>query len=108
MDVKDGVNFSTLKPTLKMAAKCCERIFKDKGYAFTVTSTGEGIHKKGSLHYCGLAFDCRTRHITGTALPFIYQAVVEYLRNIDWRFQVINDTSVDNPHFHIEFDRRMK
>ena len=100
--VKDGVVLSGLNPTIKMALYNISYIYQEYGYEMVVTSAREGVHKKGSLHYQGLAADIRTRHIDSNDLGDIVKDIEKYLTAIDKRFQIV----LEDTHLHIEFDRR--
>ena len=101
IETKKGVNYHVLKASLKMAAEICRSVYENKGYSFKITSTVEGVHKKGSLHYLGLAFDCRTRHISKDALPDIVEDIKRRLDFIDENFQVVTEKT----HIHIEYHK---
>ena len=104
MNIKEGVTIRRLKATLIVAANICKNAYYEHGYDFTITSTDEGVHKKGSLHYFGLAFDCRTHHLSKMALENITKTIIHRLNLVDERFQLV----VEEDHLHIEYDRRRK
>lgn len=99
---KQGVSLKNLNASIYVALFICNKIFEQHGYKMVVTSTKEGIHKHGSLHYQGLAVDLRTRHLDDNVIPLITEEIEKNLKIIDVRFQTI----LESTHIHIEFDRR--
>lgn len=99
---KEGVSLRNLNCSMYVALFVCNSIFDQYGYKMVVTSTKEGIHKQGSLHYQGLAVDLRTRHVDDNVLEKIVEEIKNQLTIVDIRFQTILELT----HIHIEFDRR--
>ncbi len=85
-----------------MAAAVCKDVYEKHFYQFTITSTTDGIHKRGSLHYFGLAFDIRIRHLTQDGVELVVKEITERLKKIDDRFQIL----LEDDHIHVERDRR--
>ena len=67
-----------------------------------VTSGMDGKHKDGSLHYQGLAFDFRTKHMADQ----LKDKLIEDLRNrLTSDFDILlEDRGGENEHLHVEFD----
>lgn len=61
----------------------------------TITSTRNGDHMDGSLHYSGDAADIR---IHGWSSPTAFHAAIR--RRLDKRYDVVLETD----HIHVEFD----
>lgn len=101
---KSTANKGVLEPVMMLALSRIERTYNDYGYACVVTSTDDSFHRVGSLHYCGLAVDIRTKNIQEDLKPVIADEVREKLTGLDTRFQVI----LEKEHLHVEFDRRTK
>ena len=100
-DYKDGVP-AIKEPLMKLAAFRIAAIYAIYGLRLTITSTTDGKHMEGSLHYCGLAIDIRTRNIPKEQFPPLFQDVLNALKQCSDCFQVIKKET----HIHIEFDRR--
>jgi len=103
MRIKKGVDFNGIQPETVMAMLVCETALDDMGHPFTATSILDGVHKPGSKHYAGLAFDIRTwADGSGTQLSnHIKQEMAARLRDIlgpKW------DVVVEDTHIHVEFD----
>ena len=103
---KSGVKFNELEPAAKLAAYKVRDIYEEYDYSLVITSTNTDSqkHKNGSLHYLGLAFDCRTRDINKTHINSVIRDIKKRLNTLDKRYQVV----VHETHIHIEFDRRIK
>ena len=63
MRCKDGVNVNYLRPELFQLFPVVEQVFWAFSKVPIITSTHDGSHMKGSLHYSDLAFDLRVRHL---------------------------------------------
>ena len=103
MRYKEGVSRKSLQPTMSLAVneinKCFEKIDKE----FVITSTYDGKHKKGSLHYIGLAIDFRNRHLSDKEQSELMACIRSnpVFKN-DKRFQFLPKKT----HIHVEYDRR--
>ena len=82
----------------------CEKIYNKYGYPLIVTSTTDGIHSIGSLHYRGLGLDIRTRHLPIDLLEVIHTKIKLRLASLSTSFQVI----LESTHIHIEFDQKVQ
>jgi len=94
MLLKSGVDISRLnreiRRQLPVMAQALEELTMDE---LIITSTYEGDHGEGSLHYCNDALDIRR--------PPAPDAVVKRLkRGLGKDFDVI----LENNHIHIEYD----
>lgn len=99
---KKGVDRLPLQPVMHMALSRVEEIYNGYGYSAVVTSTNDGKHMEGSLHYVGLAADFRIKHIEEALVSEIFEKIVDLLTSISPCFQCILETT----HIHVEFDRR--
>lgn len=62
MLLKAGVDISRLKPPIRRKLSTIQRIvIKHTGEELIITSTYEGNHVPGSLHYINMAIDIRSR-----------------------------------------------
>ena len=72
-------------------------VYRDFGEAAVITSGTDGRHMEGSLHYCGNAFDFRTRHVQ----PDDRMALATTLSAaLGEEFDVV----LESDHIHVEFD----
>jgi hypothetical protein len=101
---KEGVELTGLSEHMWVALHQVHCIFMQNDLeSVTVTSTLDGEHKPGSLHYLGNAIDIRTRDIHADTIQRVYYVIKKILKQIDKRYQtVLHDT-----HLHIEYDRRI-
>jgi len=94
MLIKAGVDISRLDRRTRRALNMVNRCFEIEGEELIVTSTFEGNHSAGSLHYANQAFDIR--------LP-VYNpitAVHELKDALGDDFDVVGE----GDHIHIEYD----
>lgn len=95
--VKKGVVLHGLDAKMHAAIHKAGRIWMRHGKMLVVTSGLDGRHKKGSLHYAGLAVDLRSRYF----VPSIRKKVTRELqRSLGGEFQVIREKH----HIHVEYD----
>lgn len=94
MLVKLGVSIERLKRPARRALPKVEHIFVNHGEEAVITSTFEGDHSPGSLHYTDLAFDVRK--------PKKHKAVIgqEIKIKLGKSYDVVPETN----HYHIEYD----
>ena len=94
MLIKAGVDISRLKREIRRALPKIEKVYKSYGYQLIITSTYEGNHGAGSLHYADDAVDTR--------------GVKEFLGNVvnDLREGLGSDYDVvsEADHIHVEYD----
>ena len=94
MLIKAGVDISRLRPEIrKKLTVLCYVLKKYGDMELVITSTYEGNHSPGSLHYANLAIDIRKP--IGNAL--IRDKIAEHLGD---DFDVISEKD----HIHIEYD----
>lgn len=106
MKFKVGVSLKDLQPQMLVAILLAEQILSEicgPTVPLVVTSVNDGIHKDGSYHYKGRAFDIRTRH-TGMARTF-EQALKKELGHLGFDV-VLEDFGGENEHIHVELDFR--
>lgn len=103
IECKEGVTLDGLDPIMLLALFQIKRFLDYAKIPLVVTSTTEGAHMEGSLHYVGLAIDIRHRFIPSFQRAGIANDLRTFLRSLDRRFQVI----LEDSHIHIEFDRRV-
>ena len=74
--------------------------YRTLGHECWITSAAEGTHKKGSLHYLGLALDFRTRDMTKAEKTALVGLVIEALTE---EFDVV----LEKTHLHIEYHPKL-
>lgn len=67
------------------------------GRDITITSISDGKHATNSLHYKGLAFDCRTRNLSA-ADARMFASALETALGSDY------DVVLEESHCHVEYD----
>lgn len=104
INFKSGVpGRRSLHPVMSLAAFLLAKYYEEINENFTITSTIDGDHKIGSLHYLGLAVDIRTNDLRSHTDVDMAGRIRVFLAGIDPRFQVIWHKT----HIHVEFDRRV-
>jgi hypothetical protein len=94
MLIKAGVDISRLRPEIrKKLNKISSIVWACDKKELVITSTYEGTHSEGSLHYANLAIDIRC----GEALS---EAGIEIARHLGKDYDVIMKAG----HIHIEYD----
>lgn len=98
MKIKPGVDLCGLRPEMTPALLCMDRLYTAADYVLTLTSVVDGRHSEKSLHYRGLAFDCRT---TAAGMPqATIDEIVEAARAALPGFDVLDE----GDHLHVEWD----
>ena len=98
MILEVGVILLGLWPEMYLALELAEPIFAGEGVELVVTSTGGGKHKRGSLHYVGLAVDLRTRDLPDKESKIRVHKVLARALGQDY------DIVLEKDHIHVEFD----
>jgi len=95
MLLKLGVYIDELKREIRRALPVIEQVYRAHGYEPVITSTYEGTHSPGSLHYARQAVDIRLppRGKVGV--------IAEELKR---RLGVDYDVVVEATHIHVEYD----
>jgi hypothetical protein len=97
--LKPGVRIAGLRPEILFAIATAERVCAEMGVDCVVTACVDGVHKAGSLHYCGLAVDLRSHDSRpGDADKAI--ARIRQCLGADY------DVVLENDHVHVEFDQK--
>lgn len=93
MLLKLGVDFSRLSNDIRRALPVIEAEYQKIGLEAVVTSTFEGTHSPGSLHYGNNAVDLR--------LPTNGTAMITKLKEaLGPKFDVV----LEGDHIHVEYD----
>jgi len=94
MLIKAGVDISRLRPEIrKKLNEIARRVWSIEKEELIITSTWEGVHSEGSLHYADLAVDIR-RHKNGN----LVRDTLQYKLGMDY------DVVLESDHIHIEYD----
>jgi len=94
MLIKAGVDISRLRPEVRKRLGNVARVIGDRNGELTITSTYEGNHGAGSLHYANAAIDIRYPPDKTKAIkPTLKKALGE-------DFDVVEELD----HIHIEYD----
>ena len=97
--LKPGVRVAGLRPEILIAVVAAERVYAEMGVDCVITACVDGVHQAGSLHYCGLAVDLRSRDFRpGDADKAI--ARIKQCLGADY------DVVLENDHIHVEFDQK--
>lgn len=94
MLIKAGVDISRLKREIRRALPVLEALHYENGTRFVVTSTYEGNHGAGSLHYCDDAFDSER----------VKEGAREFQSKVKERLSKDYDVVLEGDHLHIEYD----
>jgi len=94
MLIKAGVDISRLERNTRRGLMRASRVMETAGEEIVITSTYEGTHGAGSLHYANQAFDMRQpEHDPVTAIHELKDCLGD-------DFDVVGETD----HIHIEYD----
>ena len=94
MLLKPGVDIWRLERPIRRALSIIDSVYQDVGEELVITSTYEGGHSPGSLHYAGLAVDCR--------LP--RTGAVKLCRDLQETLGKDFDVVLEKTHIHVEYD----
>ena len=94
MLIKAGVDISRLERNTRRGLQFVANVFKGYDQEIIITSTFEGNHGEGSLHYANQAFDVR----------WPVKSKDEIMRDIRDRLPASFDVSTEMTHIHIEYD----
>ena len=99
MLIKAGVDISRLKKPIRKALTKIACILVSNGVEFVITSTYEGNHTAGSLHYANMAFDFRKRSLLWK--KNIDKTIVQEIRiALGSDYDIIDERD----HIHVEYD----
>jgi len=94
MLIKSGVDISRLNREIRKTLPTVQKVLDEWGDELTITSTYEGNHGQGSLHYGNDAYDIRLpEHNWVGVTAGIREAV-----GLDF------DVIIESDHIHIEWD----
>lgn len=95
MRLKQGVRVRGVQPEILLGLAMLEREFDALGHELVVTSLLDGTHKRGSLHYEGLAADIRRRDLSAQECELILR---DGRRRLGECFELL----LESDHFHLE------
>jgi hypothetical protein len=94
--IKPGVDIAGIRPEMALAYPMIQYVFHKFGSPCVITSSKEGKHMIGSLHYVGQALDFRSRNIAAHNKGGLIAALREALGS---QFDIVDRKT----HIHIEF-----
>ena len=94
MLIKAGVDISRLNREIRRSMSPVSKILKAYKTEFIITSTFEGNHGDGSLHYANDAYDCKGPR----------KEREECVRDIKLELGMHYDVADEKDHIHIEWD----
>ena len=94
MLIKAGVDISRLNRKIRRALHAAETAYSEDSELFIITSTYEGNHSAGSLHYSNDAFDSNRPKNNPTSV----------VGNIKSRLGPDYDVVLEYNHIHVEYD----
>ena len=97
MKLKDGVILAGLQIEMRPGLIVADRLWRKYGHELVLTCGLNGSHSAGSLHYYGLAVDCRTFYFDPEELLDLFQELKETLPS---EFDVV----LESDHIHLEYD----
>jgi len=97
--LKPGVRVAGLRSEILLAVVAAERVCAEMGVDCVVTACVDGVHQAGSLHYCGLAVDLRSRDFRPGDLD---KAIARIRQCLGADYDVV----LENEHVHVEFDQK--
>ena len=92
--IKAGVDISRLERNTRKGLQKAAYQYEFYGEEIVVTSTYEGNHGPGSLHYANQAFDARLPHASADAI------ISGMINTMGPEFDVVQEKT----HIHIEYD----
>jgi hypothetical protein len=97
MEIKVGVKIENVSTDLLYAMYMTARLMDVVKVDFVVTSVNDGVHKVGSLHYKGNAFDFRIRNF-GEVSVFAFCSKLRLALGSKY------DVVLESDHVHVEYD----
>ena len=94
MLIKAGVDISRLKREIRRSMPIVSRVLAAYKTAFIITSTYEGNHGDGSLHYADDAYDCKGPRKNRKT------CVIDIREQLGPNYDVVEEKD----HIHIEWD----
>jgi hypothetical protein len=103
MQFKQGVKLKGVKPEVIIAIFRLDSLFKSLNIPFIITSVTDGKHFTNSLHYKGLAFDLRTKHIQDVESKKTLAKEIKAALGEEFDV-VLESLGGEQEHIHVEFD----
>ncbi len=97
MKIKDGANIERVRLSMQPVFVEAEAIWRNHGHELVITCGLDGEHSAGSLHYYGLAVDCRTNYFN----PDVAAKVAKELQDA---LGADYDVVLEATHIHVEYD----
>jgi hypothetical protein len=108
MLTKKGIDLTRLNKEIRRGLSVIDCIYQNHGSELTVTSTYDGVHKKGSKHYDNDAVDCRLWDLDGSTDGVISVEDLKIAKVICGEIQAklgnLFDVILERDHIHVEYD----
>ena len=98
MRIKNGVSLRGIRPETVAGMVIADGVWARHGSELVITSVTDSSHSRNSLHYAGLAFDCRIWDFQDT--PGEVRSVADDLRDA---LQDEYDVVIETSHIHVEY-----
>jgi len=100
MKIKRGATIAGLDIRMRPVLIAADELWREHGEEVAITSGLDGTHSAGSLHYYGLAVDCRTRYFTNPGVT-----ATELQHRLDKKHgSGVYDVIYHKNHIHVEYD----
>jgi hypothetical protein len=102
--LKPGASVDGTRPVLWWGVAIAAQVFEAHGADLVITSGTDGVHKPGSIHYEGEAFDARSHSLPDEIKSAV---LVELGRALgpDWDV-ILEHPDGPDEHYHLEHDPR--
>lgn len=97
MRIKPGVRVAGLRPEITLAASIIDSVYREFNTELVITCGIEGKHMHRSLHFAGLAIDCRTFNVDADLHSSLLSSIQTALGD---DYEVI----LEKDHIHVEFN----
>jgi hypothetical protein len=104
MKVKEGTELRHLNAAMRPLLIIADQVLKRKQLTLYVTSTREGIHSAGSLHYYGYAMDFKPYEPKANDHSILSLLALEMQEELDKLYPNAYDIVVERTHIHGEYD----
>lgn len=104
--LKEGVRISGVRPELLIGVVVACGVYERMRETFVITAMLDGKHMDGSLHYKGLAFDCRLPSWYQQPRPAVVPTPEDHALQEELKRELGDDFDVvlEGDHIHIEYD----
>ena len=102
--IKPGVDFGTsLSPAGARILEVLKALSTTHTFDITITSARDGVHRPGSAHYTGEAFDLRTHGLSEAQKGLLLNDLARVLYKEHRRFfAFLEAPGAENEHIHVQ------